>query len=56
MFCTAMLMFAIYMLAGEKHKATFLAPVGIGLALFLCELFATGLTGGSLNPARTLGK
>jgi len=55
MFCTAMLMFAIYMLAGEKHKATFLAPVGIGLALFLCELFATGLTGGSLNPARTLG-
>jgi len=55
MFCTAMLMFAIYMLAGEKHKATFLAPVGIGLALFLCEMFATGLTGGSLNPARTLG-
>ena len=55
MFCTSLLMFAIYMLAGEKHKATFIAPVGIGLALFLAELFATGLTGGSLNPARTLG-
>ncbi|KAK0526836.1 Aquaporin-1 [Tilletia horrida] len=54
-FSTALLMFAIYMLAGEKHKATFLAPVGIGLALFLAELYATGLTGGSLNPARTLG-
>ncbi|KAK0520582.1 Aquaporin-1 [Tilletia horrida] len=54
-FCTALLMFAIFMLAGEKHKATFLAPVGIGLALFLSELWATGLTGGSLNPARSLG-
>ncbi|KAH7014200.1 aquaporin-like protein [Microdochium trichocladiopsis] len=55
MFCTSLLMFAIYMLAGEKHKATFIAPVGIGLALFLAEMFATGITGGSLNPARTLG-
>ncbi|KAK0556134.1 Aquaporin-1 [Tilletia horrida] len=55
LFCTSLLMFAIYMLAGEKHKATFLAPVGIGLALFLSELWATGLTGGSLNPARSLG-
>ncbi|KAE8226407.1 hypothetical protein CF319_g999 [Tilletia indica] len=54
-FCTALLMFAIFMLAGEKHKATFLAPVGIGLSLFLAEMWATGLTGGSLNPARSLG-
>ncbi|CAD6941283.1 unnamed protein product, partial [Tilletia controversa] len=54
-FCTALLMFSIFMLAGEKHKATFLAPVGIGLSLFLAELWATGLTGGSLNPARSLG-
>lgn len=43
------------MLAGEKHKGTFLAPVGIGLALFIAELWATPFTGGSLNPARTLG-
>ncbi|KAE8249384.1 hypothetical protein A4X13_0g5229 [Tilletia indica] len=55
MFSTAMLMLTIYLLAGEKHKGTFLAPVGIGLALFMAELYATGLTGGSLNPARTLG-
>lgn len=50
-----MLLFTVYMLAGEKHKGTFLAPVGIGLALFLGELLATKYTGGSLNPARALG-
>lgn len=26
------------MLAVEKHKGTFLAPVGIGLSLFIAEL------------------
>ncbi|KAK0543426.1 Aquaporin-1 [Tilletia horrida] len=55
MFSTGLLMLTIFLLAGEKHKGTFLAPVGIGLALFIAELYATGLTGGSLNPARTLG-
>ncbi|PWN39209.1 aquaporin-like protein [Ceraceosorus guamensis] len=54
-FCTAELVFAIFMLAGEKHKGTFLAPVGIGLALFIAEIAATNYTGGSLNPARSLG-
>ena len=38
MFCTAELVFAILMLAAEKSKATFVAPVGIGLALFVAEL------------------
>lgn len=38
MFLTAQLIFIIIMLAVVKHKATFLAPVGIGLAFFLCEL------------------
>ena len=38
MFCTAELVFAILMLAAEKSKATFIAPVGIGLALFVAEL------------------
>ena len=36
--CTAELIFAIFMLAAEKHRATFLAPIGIGLALFIAEL------------------
>ncbi|CDS01359.1 hypothetical protein [Sporisorium scitamineum] len=54
-FLTAQLILAIFLLAAEKHRGTFLAPVGIGLALFVCELLGTNYTGGSLNPARTLG-
>lgn len=38
MFLTAQLVFTIIMLAAEKHKSTFLAPVGIGLSLFIAEL------------------
>lgn len=38
MFMTAELVFVIFMLAAEKSKDTFLAPIGIGLALFICEL------------------
>jgi aquaporin related protein len=38
MFLTAGLVFTIFMLAVEKHKATFLAPVGISLAFFIAEL------------------
>lgn len=38
MFMTAELVFVILMLAAEKSKDTFLAPIGIGLALFICEL------------------
>jgi aquaporin related protein len=55
MFLTAELVFVIFMLAAEKHKATFLAPVGIGLALFIAELSGVYFTGGSLNPARSFG-
>jgi aquaporin related protein len=43
------------MLAAEKHKGTFLAPIGIGLALFVAELAGVYWTGGSLNPARSFG-
>lgn len=50
---TAQLVFTILMLAKEKHRATFLAPVGIGLALFISELIGVQYTGGSLNPARS---
>jgi aquaporin rerated protein, other eukaryote len=52
---TAELVFTIFMLAAEKHKATFIAPVGIGLALFVAELVGVYYTGGSLNPARSFG-
>lgn len=43
------------MLAVEKHKGTYLAPVGIGLSLFIAELGGVYYTGGSLNPARSFG-
>ncbi|CAI6339468.1 unnamed protein product [Periconia digitata] len=52
---TAELVFTILMLAKEKHKSTFIAPIGIGLALFVAELVGVYYTGGSLNPARSLG-
>lgn len=41
MFLTAQLVFVIIMLASEKHKSTHLAPVGIGIAFFVCELCGT---------------
>ncbi|KAK1468135.1 MIP family channel protein [Colletotrichum cuscutae] len=52
---TAELVFTIFMLAKEKHRATFIAPVGIGLTLFIAELVGVQFTGGSLNPARSFG-
>lgn len=55
MFLTSLLVFTIFMLAAEKHKATYLAPIGIGLALFVAEMVGVFFTGGSLNPARTFG-
>ena len=55
MFLTSLLVFTIFMLAAEKHKATFLAPVGIGLALFVAEMVGVFFTGGSLNPSRSFG-
>ena len=55
MFLTAQLVFTIFMLAAEKHRATFIAPIGIGLSLFIAELLGVYYTGGSLNPARSFG-
>ena len=55
MFLTAQLVFTIFMLAAEKHKSTFIAPIGIGLSLFIAELMGVYYTGGSLNPARSFG-
>ncbi|ORY81991.1 aquaporin-like protein, partial [Protomyces lactucae-debilis] len=55
MFLTIMLVFTIIMLAAEKHKATFVAPVGIGLSLFIAHLWGLKWTGCGANPARALG-
>jgi aquaporin related protein len=55
MFLTALLVFVILMLAAEKSSVTPVAPIGIGLALFVAELAGVYFTGGSLNPARSFG-
>lgn len=52
---TAQLVLTVYFLAVEKHRATFLAPVGIGASVFLAHIVGIGLTGVSINPARTFG-
>lgn len=52
---TAELVFTIIMMAAERNKATYMAPLIIGLSLFICELTGVFFTGGSLNPARSFG-
>ena len=42
MLLTTQLVFTIFMLAAEKHVGNFIAPVGIGLSLFIAEL--TGMS------------
>lgn len=54
MFLTAELVFTIFMLAAEKHKATFIAPIGIGLALFIAELSGVFFTGGACWGTRQM--
>lgn len=39
-FTTCLLTFNVVMLAAIKHKATYLAPLGIGIALFVGHLFS----------------
>ncbi|KAK6442642.1 Aquaporin-1 [Oleoguttula sp. CCFEE 5521] len=50
---TAYLIFTILMLAAEKQKSTFVAPIGIGLAFCVAEIAGVFYTGASLNPARS---
>ena len=54
-FLTAELVFVVYLLAVEKHRATYIAPLGIGLAIFMCHMVGVPLTGTSVNPARSFG-
>ncbi|KAI5809244.1 aquaporin-like protein [Pyronema omphalodes] len=54
-FITFELVFTVFMLAAEKHRATFLAPIGIGIIFFVIELVSVRFTGGSANPTRSFG-
>src|SRR5436190_20158159 len=55
MFLTILLVLTVYFLAIDKSKATSVAPVGFGLALFVAMLAGTYFTGAGLNPARSFG-
>ncbi|KAI1006885.1 hypothetical protein K3495_g1334 [Podosphaera aphanis] len=52
---TATLVLTVFLLAVEKHRTTPLAPLGIGLVLFLDVLLSAQYSGASFNPARSFG-
>lgn len=55
MFFTSMFVFVILMLAVEKSKDTFMAPIGIGLALFVAELSGKIMLPPNLFPCSHFG-
>ncbi|KAI9629180.1 hypothetical protein KEM48_011026 [Puccinia striiformis f. sp. tritici PST-130] len=54
-FITCALVLSVLFLAVEKHRATYLAPVGISITLFACHLFGVVYTGAAMNSARAFG-
>ena len=53
MLLPAELAFKIFMLVADKHKVTSIAPVSMGLALFVATLVGVYFNGGRLNPERS---
>ncbi|CZT05826.1 related to aquaporin, Major Intrinsic Protein [Rhynchosporium agropyri] len=55
MMLTLLLVFTIMMLAAENHRGSFMAPLGIGIALFIGHMIGINFTGAAINPARSFG-
>ncbi|KAI9765210.1 MAG: hypothetical protein M1840_007702 [Geoglossum simile] len=55
MFLSAQLVITVLLLASEKHEGTFIAPIGIGLSLFIGHLAGLFFSGSGMNPARAFG-
>jgi aquaporin related protein len=51
-FITAQVVVSVFLLATEKHKATFIALVGIGMSVFASVCMGATYTGAGMNPTR----
>ncbi|KAK6462467.1 aquaporin [Scheffersomyces coipomensis] len=54
-FVTTILCLTVLLMAVEKHKATFMAPFAIGIALFIGNMASIHFSGAGINPARSFG-
>ncbi len=52
---TFILVFAVFAVAIDPRGPQYLAPIVIGLAVFVDHLFGVTITGASMNPARSFG-
>lgn len=52
MFLTCFLCFTVCLTAIERHRATHICAIAIGLALFSTQLFALKLTGAAVNTGK----
>lgn len=54
-FLTFTLVFTVFATAFDRRGSTMLAPLAIGMAITAGHFVALGLTGASMNPARSFG-
>ncbi len=52
---TFILVFVVFAVAIDPRGPQYLAPIAIGLAVFVDHLFGVTITGASMNPARSFG-